>query len=171
MMRARGLLVITLAALLAACSRTEPTQEVSAATTVPSTRSSSARPHVVSSVPDVDACSLITRAELEPIFGTLKGDGRNDHGLRGERDCRFTNTEGQWLKLSVYGSERWDLEKDIVSELHPAAISSLGEEAFRVKQGTDSVVYVRKRNAILETSCSCGLDEAEQTARRAITRM
>jgi hypothetical protein len=125
----------------------------------------------MSSVPDVDACSLVTRSELETAFGTLKADGRSDRGLRGEHDCRFTNTEGQWLKLSVYGAERWELEKAIVSEQHPASISSLGEEAFRVKQGTDSVLYVRKGNAILETSCSCGLDKAEQVARRAITRM
>ncbi len=170
-MREHGLVAISLAVLLAACSRTESPQEARAATTVLTTRPSTARPRVVSSVPDVDTCSLITRGELEPILGALKADGRSDRGLRGEHDCRFTNAEGQWLKLSVYGSDRWELEMSIVSERHPASISSLGEEAFRVKQGTDSVVYVRKGNAILETSCSCGLDQAEQTARRAITRM
>jgi hypothetical protein len=170
MMR-HALAVISFATLLAACGRTEPAQEANAATTITSTRPASARLHSVSSVPDLDTCSLITRDALEGILGTLKGDGRNDRGLRGEHDCRFANTEGQWLKLSVYGSDRWELEKGIVSELHPATISSLGEEAFRVKQGTDSVVYVRKGNAILETSCSCGLDKAEQVARRAITRM
>src|SRR5258708_3109478 len=158
-MKAFALVAISFAALLAACGRAESTQEASAATTVASARPSSTRAHVVSSVPDVDACSLIAGGELGAIFGTLKGAGRSDRGLRGEHDCRFTNIEGQWLKFSVYGADRWELEKDIVSELHPATISSLGEEAFRVKQGTtDSVVYVRKGNAILETSCSCGLD-------------
>src|SRR5258708_5446287 len=108
MMREHALAVISFTVLLAACSRAESTQEASAATIARSTRPSTARAHIVSTVPDVDSCSLITRGELETAFGTLKADGRSDRGLRGERDCRFTNTEGQWLKLSVYGADRWE---------------------------------------------------------------
>lgn len=160
-----------LLALLAACGRTEPVQEARAATTVLPPSAVSVRQHVASSIPDVDSCSLITRGELEPVFGSLRADGQSDRGIHGEHRCRFTNTEGQWLKFSFYASERWELEKSIVSEQHPVSIPDLGKEAFRVKQGTDSVVYVRKGNVILETSCSCGLDKAEQAARRAITRM
>src|SRR3982074_2079525 len=99
MMRTNGLAVISFAVLLAACSRAESTQEASAATIAHSTRPSTPRAHIRSSVPDVDSCSLITRGELETIFGTLKADGRSDRGLRGEHECRFANTEGQWLKF------------------------------------------------------------------------
>jgi hypothetical protein len=170
MMRIHALVLIVSAALLAGCGRSETAQQAGAAMPVASTPLSTA----VSPAPplgDIDSCSLIARADLEPIFGALKVAGRSDRGLRGEHDCRFTNTEGQWLKLSVYSADRWELEKGIVSEQHPESLASIGDEAFRVKQGTDSVVYVRKGTAILETSCSCGLAKAEQVARRAITHM
>jgi hypothetical protein len=114
-----------------------------------------------------DACALLSRADVEPIFGSLKNDPKSDTGLRHEKECRYQNVDGQWLKVSLYGADRWGLEKGIVSEMHPAPISSLGDEAFSVKQGTDSVVYVRKGDGVLEVSCSCGLQKALAMARKA----
>jgi len=124
-----------------------------------------------SRTPRIEVCSLLSRSEVESIFGTLKTDPKSETGLRGEKECRYQNADGQWLKASLYGADRWELEKGIVSELHPASIAGLGDEAFWVKQGTDRVVYVRKGGGILEVSCSCGLQKAQAIATRAVTKI
>jgi len=124
-----------------------------------------------SRVPIADACTLVSRADVETIFGPLKGDPKSGTGLRAEKECRYQNLDGQWLETSVFGVERWDLEKGIVSEMHPAPLPNLGDDAFSVKQATDSVVYVRKGPSILETSCSCGMQKTQAIASKAIGKM
>jgi len=121
--------------------------------------------------PVVDACTLVSRADVESIFGTLKGDPKSGTGLRNEKECRYQNFDGRWLETSVFGADRWDLEKGIVSEMHPTPIPNLGDDAFSVKQGTDSVVYVRKGGSMLETSCSCDMQKTTAIATKAIGKM
>ena len=118
-----------------------------------------------------DACTLVSRADVETIFGSLKGGPKSGTGLRNEKECRYQNLDGKWLETSVFGVERWDLERGIVSEMHPAPIPNLGDDAFSVKQGTDSVVYVRKGASILEVSCSCDMQKTTSIATKAIGKM
>ena len=118
-----------------------------------------------------DACSLVARSDVESIFGELKGPPKSGTGLRNEKECRYQNLDGKWLETSVFSADRWDLEKGIVSEMHPAPLPNLGDEAFSVKQGTDSVVYVRKGASILEVSCSCGMQQTTAIASKAIGKM
>jgi hypothetical protein len=122
-------------------------------------------------VPDIEACALLDRADVIRIFGPLRDEPESDRGFRGERDCRWRNEAGQWLKASLYGASRWELEKGIVSEMHPQTLVGAGDEAFSVKQGTDSVVHVRKGGAVIEVSCSCGLEKSESLARMAAARL
>ena len=126
---------------------------------------------VSAAVTIADACSLISRSEIEPVFGPLKADPKSGTGLREEKECRYQNLDGQWLETSVFGVERWALEKGIVSEMHPAPLPNLGDDAFSVKQGTDSVVYIRKGASILETSCSCDMQKTTAIASKAIGKM
>jgi len=119
----------------------------------------------------MDTCSLLTRAEVEAVFGELKGTPRADRGLRNERECRFANAKGQWLEFSVYGTERWELEKGSVSERHPETVPNLGEEAFSVLLGTENNLYVRTGAAVLQTSGSCSLDTIKTLAAKATLRL
>ena len=121
--------------------------------------------------PVADACSLVSRSDVETIFGSLKGAPKSGAGLRNEKECRYQNLDGQWLETSVFGADRWDLERGIVSEMHPTPIPNLGDDAFSVKQGTDSVVYVRKGGSILEVSCSCNMQQTTSIATKAIGKM
>jgi len=85
-------------------------------------------------VPDIEACALLDRADVVRIFGPLRDEAKPDRGLRGEKDCRWRNEQGQWLKASLYGASRWELEKSIVSEMHPIPLANAGDEAFSVTQ-------------------------------------
>ena len=116
-------------------------------------------------------CSMLTAGDVRPIFGELKGDPRPDTGLRGESDCRYYNLDGQWLKTSVYGADRWSLEKGITSEQQQTDLPNLGDEAFSAKPGHDSVVYMRKGQTVVEVSCSCGMDKTRQLAAKAAARL
>jgi hypothetical protein len=162
---ARGAAAVLLVlAALAACSR--------APVTVASSRVASASiAPAEDKVPDVEVCTLLDRADIVRIFGPLRDEAKPDRGLRGENDCRWRNEEGQWLKASLYGASRWELEKGIVSEMHPTPLANAGDEAFSVKQGTDSVVHVRKGGAVIEVSCSCGIEKSESLARMAAARL
>jgi hypothetical protein len=157
--------VLLVLAALAACSR---------AASAPAASSRVASASVAAAedkIPDIEACTLLDRGDVVRIFGPLRDEAKPDRGLRGEKDCRWRNEEGQWLKASLYGASRWELEKGIVSEMHPRPLANAGDEGFSVKQGTDSVVHVRKGGAIIEVSCSCGIEKAESLARMAAARL
>ncbi|HXH90185.1 MAG TPA: hypothetical protein VNN25_01295 [Thermoanaerobaculia bacterium] len=168
----RAAVLVALVAL-GACNRVAPSAASAsrvASTSVVENNDSSA-PAFEDKVPDIEACALLDRVDVIRIFGPLRDEAKLDRGLRGERDCRWHNEEGQWLKASLYGASRWELEKAIVSEMHPRAIANAGDEAFSVKQGTDSVVHVRKGGAVIEVSCSCGIEKSESLARIAAARL
>lgn len=124
-----------------------------------------------SKTPAIDACAVLTRAEIEATFGPLKGAPLRDTGIRNEKLCTYSNTAGSWLRMSLYGADRWGMEKGTTSERKPKQLSGLGDAAFSIKRGTDSVVYVRKGGGVLELSCSCDLAKAEALARKAAPRI
>ena len=145
---------------LAACSPADDVPAAAAATVSPS-RTSAAPPW------NADPCLLIDSTTLATMFGELKEGPLPSTGLREERQCNYTNMNGSWLKLSLSsGMERWEWEKGITNAQNPKTLQSLGDEAFAIKRGTDSVVYVRRGSSILELSCSCSSDEAERIARK-----
>ena len=116
-----------------------------------------------------DPCALVDKAAMATLFGEIKEGPKPDTGLRQERQCGYTNMAGSWVKLSVYGKDRWDWEKNMANE--PRDIAGLGDEAFVTKRGTDSVVYLRKGESILEVSCSCSREDAEKIARKAAPKI
>jgi len=118
-----------------------------------------------------DACAVLTRSEVEATFGALKGEPLRDTGIRNEKLCTYSNTAGSWLRMSLYGADRWATEKGTTSEGKQKQLSGLGDAAFSIKRGTDSVVYVRKGGGVLELSCSCDLAKAEALARKAAPRI
>jgi hypothetical protein len=143
-----------------------PNSRNTAATVAPSP----ANP-AVSKVPDVDACSLLSRDEAGQIFGEIKEGPKADTGLQKEKECRYSNMSGAILTISLYGADRWDMQKNLVNDKNPQSIAGLGDEAFAVHRGTDSEVYVRKGGAILEVRTSGGMEVARRIAEKAVSRL
>lgn len=79
-----------------------------------------------------DPCALVPKAEAEKILGELKDAPKADTGLQKEKTCDYTTMSGSWLKVSLYTSDRWGMQKGIVIEMNPTDIAGLGEEAFSV---------------------------------------
>ena len=119
----------------------------------------------------LDPCSLVARAEVENMVGELKEAPKPDTGLQQEKECNYTNKEGAWLKASIYSSQRWGMQKGIVSEMNPTPIEGVGDEAFGVKRGSSYEVYVLKGKLILEVSSSAGADVARQFAAAAAKQL
>src|SRR6185436_15486476 len=93
---------------------------------------------------DVDACALVTADEVKAILGALREPPRADTGIQKEKECRYLDGDGQNVTLSVYTAERWGLQKGIVSEMDPKDEPGMGDEAFSVRRGSSTEVYVRK---------------------------
>lgn len=163
-------ILIALAAL-AACNRDAPGKGGGARTASASVVENSNAPAAEERGTGIEACTLLDRGDVSRIFGPLRDEPKPDRGLRGENDCRWHNEEGQWLKASLYSASRWQLEKAIVSEMYPRPVAGAGDEAFSVRQGTDNVVHVRKGEAVIEVSCSCGIEKTESLARMAAARL
>ena len=118
-----------------------------------------------------DACALITKAEIEKAFGELKEPPKADVGLQQEKECHFTNKNGNYVVLRLYTAERWDLQKGINSEMHPTAVPGLGEEAFYVSKSGNKEMFVRKGAWILEIDGSTDIDILKTIAATAIARV
>jgi hypothetical protein len=153
-----------------ACKGEAPDAGAPAAMSPPSAETSRAV-DVPSRVPSIDACAVLSRPEIEPLFGELKEGPSSGSGPSKEKRCRYSNTGGNWLEVSLYGSDRWSLQKGTYSEMSPKALPALGDEAFSIKRGTDSVVFVRKAGGVMELSCSCDLAKAEALAAKAVTKL
>lgn len=156
-----------------ACGRSEPADISSSETTsvaAPATAPAAEANKI--DVTTIDPCVLVPRQDMQTMFGELKEGPTPGTGLRNERQCNYTNTAGEWIKLSVYGgTDRWQWEKGITNAQNPRDIGGLGDEAFAIKRGTDAVVYVRKGETILELSCSCPAERAEAISRVATTKL
>jgi hypothetical protein len=119
----------------------------------------------------LDPCALVARAEVEKILGDLKEAPKPDTGIQQEKECDYTTTAGAWLKVRLYSSARWGMQKGIVSEMNPITLSGLGEEAFEVKRGTTDEIYVRNAAVILEVSSTAGPAATKQFAEIAVKQL
>lgn len=120
---------------------------------------------------EVDACALVTRAEAATLLEGLRRDPRPETGYQLERECHYVSERGAQLSVSVYTADRWDLQKGIVSEMSPADVPGLGDEAFAVRRGTYAEVYVRKGALILEVRGSAGMAVSRGMAEKAAGRL
>jgi hypothetical protein len=164
-------LLLTIPSLILACRKAEtPATETTAAAPPPATEPAPATPEVASATPAIDACAVLPRETVVKLFGPLKEGPANDTGLSKEKLCKYTNEDGSWLQVSLYGTDRWELQKNLLPN-PPTPIASLGDEAFSIKRGTDSVVFVRKGGGVLEISCSCDRSKAEALAAAGVSSM
>jgi hypothetical protein len=119
------------------------------------------------SATEIDPCALIGKDEVARIIGELKEAPKPDTGLQKEKECNYTTGAGAWLKVSLYSSARWGMQKGIVGEMNPTDLPGLGEEAFAVKRGATYEIYVRKGDLILEVSSTVGMEPTKKFAEAA----
>ena len=125
----------------------------------------------VAAAAEIDACALVSKAEAAKLLGELREEPKPETGIQKEKQCNYTTVAGAWLKVSIYSSDRWGMQKGIVSEMNPTDLPGVGEEAFTVKRGTTYEIYVRKGKWILELSSSAGPEPTKQFAQTAAERM
>jgi hypothetical protein len=164
-MRGALLRLLLITVFLSGCA--QKTEATKPAETAPA---ETAAAEIPSSMPAVDACAALTQSEIEKSFGSLKEGPSPATGASGEKQCKYSNMNGSWLQVSLYGTDRWEFQKGMLPST-PKPLPGLGDEAFSIKRGTDSVVYVRKGGGIVEVSCSCALTEAEALAAIAAGRI
>ena len=165
-----GLGLLCAVFLLTGCSRSE---------TAPSTRRSGAtestdggtKSTASNKVPDVDACSLVTRSEAEAIMGQLREAQKPATTLRNEKACSYLNSDGANVTIRVYGSDQFGLQKSIDSEEKMVSLPGLGDEAYYTKKGTDTDLWARKGGATLNVNGSIGLEKAKGMAQKALSRL
>jgi hypothetical protein len=119
-----------------------------------------------------DPCLLVSTGDMAVMFGELKEGPLPSSGLRGERQCNYTNMQGSWIKLSLaFGRDRWAEDRGLFAAQMSRDLGGLGDEAYLVRRGTDAVVNARKGETLLELTCSCPDARAEAIARVAVQKL
>ena len=126
---------------------------------------------VLAKPPEINPCALISKAEAVSVLGEIKGEPKADIGLLNEKECRYETVQGQNLVVRIHGADRWGLKKGEVSEMKPAAIAGLGDEAFSVQRGTTCEIYVRKGEVIVEVNATMSRDVAQKFAALIVSRL
>jgi hypothetical protein len=122
--------------------------------------------------PNIDACSLVTRDEADAIMGKLREAPKPATTVGKEKACSYgPNTDGANATLRLYGSDQWDLQKGIDSEEKMTDVPGLGDEAYYTKKGTDTDLWVRKGDAVLNVNGSIGIEKARGMAQKALSRL
>jgi hypothetical protein len=119
----------------------------------------------------LDACALVSADEVKVILGELREPAKRETGLSKEKECHYLDHDGQNVTLSVYDAARWGMQKGIVSEMDPHDEPGLGDEAFSVKRGSSTEMYVKKGNLVLEVRGTAGMAVTRAMAEKAAKRL
>jgi hypothetical protein len=119
----------------------------------------------------LDACSLVAAEDVKAILGALREPAKSDTGMQKEKECHYLDGDGQNVTLSVYSATRWGMQKGIVSEMDPHDVPGLGDEAFSVKRGSNTEVYVKKGDLVLEVRGSAGMAVTRAMAEKAAKKL
>jgi len=119
--RARNILFLILCAmlLLSSCSGSgsdNSSQKGNNAGTDKSSIASSTSAPGESKVPDVDACTLVTRNEADTIMGKLREAPKPVTSLRNEKTCSYLNEDGGGATIRVYGAGQFDSQKGLTAK-------------------------------------------------------
>ena len=172
----RGFLPTALCAafLLTACgnSNSSNSSTTSSSSTPQSSSSSTKSSGDSSKPPDVDGCSLVTRSEADSIMGKLREAPKPATTLGKEKACSYgPNEDGANATLRLYGASQWELQKGIDSEEKMTDVAGLGDEAYFTKKGSDTDLWARKGNAVLNVNGSIGIEKAKGMAQKALSRL
>ncbi len=174
--RARNISFLILCALLllSSCGGSgsdSSSEKGNNAKTDKSSAASSAGATGESKVPDVNACTLVTRNEADTIMGKLREAPKPVTSLRDEKTCSYLNEDGGGATIRVYGAGQFDSQKGIDSEEKMVSLPGLSDEAYYTKKGSDTDLWARKGGATLNVNSSIGLEKSKAMAMKALSRL
>jgi len=109
-------------------------------------------------VSKVDACALLTRAEVEAVMGPVEYKPHAPQSVRDEKDCNYVQEhnqddgtiKGQELDVVIWPSHYWEMHQAL-SAADATPVAGIGDEAFTVIFPTLQTLFVRVRaKAIVE---------------------
>lgn len=168
------LIMSCLLLLMIACSTNSPKESVGNSSAVPTMSkqpNGGDNPTVSADPSKFDACALLTRAEAAQVLGEIKNDAEIRTGLHNEKRCGYSNMNGGEVSLGVYGADLWESKRMASEGLDSEDLSGLGEDAFSVRRGTTTQLYIRKGGVILDVNSTAGKDAARRVAERALPRI
>jgi hypothetical protein len=121
----------------------------------------------------VDPCTLVARADIEQLVGTLKGSPRSSRNGRAAV-CQYEAANGTDLSVWLYPSN--SLERFRKDATNPTAVSGIGQEAFVAHNTRYELVQLlaRKGSTLLQvmlTESTGAEQKVKAIARKAIERM
>ena len=121
--------------------------------------------------PDVDACSLVTRADAEAIMGKLREAPKPTVAVADEKTCSYLNMNGANVTVRIYGSDWYDIQKNLNDADKIVSLPGMGEEAYYVKKSSALDLWVRKGNASLYLNGTIGLEPTKRLAAKILSRL
>jgi hypothetical protein len=101
----------------------------------------------------IDVCTMMPQADVESVFGTLRGDPKVDPPNGPEKGCTYYNQQGHFVDISLHPVEEWSL----LRQLQPDAVDSTvnGDKAFSADKPDGAYLWVlRPSKAIIEIRLS-----------------
>ena len=121
--------------------------------------------------PDVDACSLVSRADAEAILGKLKETPKPVTSAADEKTCSYMNMNGASVTVRIYGSDWYDVQKNLNDAEKVVSVQGLGEEAYYVKKSGAVDLWSRKGGASLYLNGTVGLESMKRLAAKILSRL
>ena len=124
--------------------------------------------------PTIDACSLLTKSEVEQVLGKLKGAPKSDH-IEVIRTCDYELTAASQA-LSVWVFPQRAMERARKEYKNVTPVKSLGQEAFihADLENDMTEIFVLQGNATLKLSLPESKDsetKVQALARKAVARL
>jgi hypothetical protein len=124
-----------------------------------------------SKAPDVDACSLVTRADAEAIMGKLREAPKRAVAVADEKTCSYLNIDGANVTLRIYGSDWYDVQKNFNDAQKIVSLSGLGDEAYYIQKSSALDLWARKGNSSLFLNGTIGLEPTKRMATKILSRL
>jgi hypothetical protein len=121
--------------------------------------------------PDVDACSLVSRADAEAIMGKLKEAPKPVTSVADEKTCSYMNMNGANVTVRIYGSDWYDVQKNLNDAEKIVSLAGLGDEAYYVKKSGAVDLWSRKDSASLYLNGTIGLEQMKRLATKILSRL
>jgi 4-amino-4-deoxy-L-arabinose transferase-like glycosyltransferase len=118
-------------------------------------------------VPEVDPCTLVSKAEAEAIMGPLREGPRPGGSTLGGTSCAYISTSPFIVNIGVIDTWAFKFQKNNPGN---TAITDLGDEAYTVKPNSlgDVYLFVRKGMAAIMVNVTAGAGGGLETKKSQI---
>ncbi len=118
-------------------------------------------------LPDVDPCTLVTRAEAEAVMGLLKKEPNPGGTAADGTSCAYVGTNSLVVTIGVISTNTFELRK---FDSGNTTIAGIGDEAYMTKPNAfgDVYLYARKGEAAVMVNVTVGAEDEMRDIRQQI---